>query len=441
MRRAVAGSAMTALVVVLAMTVPVSAAPGREPGSAATKVLQSARISTPVFVDGARAVFRDVRGHVYVANTPGDPFCVCPDDYSLQDVTLAAHTSARAASTPHGYVTVIGSVRERIVFRAKNGHVHQLWRNRGSAPWHDIDLTLAAATAARAVGDVVGWSPTGSQWQHVAYRGRDSHVHVLSWHAKTMRWKDADLTAHLSLVAHARSDPTYHSSVSKVGGKLRDGDALDYRSQDGHVHQLFHAAGHWSDLDVTAAAHTSWTSVGSPSGYFSGNSWPVVPQDSVLFRGANKHVYELRHNVSKDRWNLVDITKQTKAPLASADPSGTAVEFYDNFSPGQLVSYPDTSQHVVQVSRHTGDRQDPTPPPPNDPWSSNVKTSDVARSIDLGYDYALREAWVSPDRHVWMRSTDLSYFEANTDDLTTRLKAPKPTGAVSAYVVTTSLYP
>jgi hypothetical protein len=390
------------------------------------------------YVDSVRVVYHDARGHVFVAATPADPFCSCPDDYSVQDVTIAAKTKARAVGTPFGYVTVIGSVQERIVFRSADRHVHQIWRNRGNAVWHEVDLTTASGTQARAAGDIVGWSHETGGWQYVAYRGTDGHLHVLSWQAKVKHWHDLDLTKRLLLHGKVASDPTYHADLTSVAGKQRGSEALDYRSVDGAVHQVTHVAGKWTDLDVSHAAHSKVKALGRPSGYFSGNSAPVVPLDSVLFRGADNAVYELRNDVRTTTWLTVNVSKQAKAPLAASDPSGTSAEFYDYLKPGQLVEYTDIDHHLVVLYRDMGtrDAERSVPAPPNLPWIVwDDSTSGVSHLAPVSYDFALREAWVAPDRHVWMRSEDLTYLEKVADDLTVRVHAPLATGGVSTYVV------
>jgi hypothetical protein len=83
----------------------------------------------------------------------------------------------------------------------------------------------------------------------------------------------------------AASDPSSYFVAS-------DGSShVIYRSEDGHLHELFWRAGAVSHNDLTGLANAP-TALDDPAAYF-------LPQDGmhhVIYRSGDGHIHELRWN-------------------------------------------------------------------------------------------------------------------------------------------------
>jgi hypothetical protein len=118
-----------------------------------------------------------------------------------------------------------------VLYRADDGHVHELRLEPGSS-WKHADLTDGANGEA-ASSDPVGYvTPLDSQQTaRVVYLGRDAHVHELRLEAGGP-WKTADLTSLAGAPDGAGAPFPY---VTNFGGQT---PRVVYRGRDSHVQEL-----------------------------------------------------------------------------------------------------------------------------------------------------------------------------------------------------------
>ncbi len=112
-----------------------------------------------------------------------------PNPAKWHDKDLTLETGApTAAGDPMGYVF---ADTQHVVFRASDGHIHELWWKPNPATWYDKDLTKESI-APIAAGDPMGY--VFADTQHVVFRATDSHIHELWWKPNPATWYDKDLT-------------------------------------------------------------------------------------------------------------------------------------------------------------------------------------------------------------------------------------------------------
>jgi hypothetical protein len=151
----------------------------------------------------------------------------------MDDLSGYAHTPDPASDPAACYV--VRHDAHYVVYRAADGHIYLLqWY--GEAPVFGIDLT-AASSAPAAVGDPYIWDNASANRHHVVYRGKDKHVHDLSW-------APGAAPQHLDLCAAALSHPAGDAVGRQAGG----GDPIGfdgpthqhvvYVGMDGHIHEI-----------------------------------------------------------------------------------------------------------------------------------------------------------------------------------------------------------
>ena len=77
-----------------------------------------------------------------------------------------------------------------MVFRAQNGHIHEMSINPATGRWGQFDMT-AATGAPSAYGIPVGYEAGGAR---VVFRATDTRVHEMSIDPATVSWRQVDLT-------------------------------------------------------------------------------------------------------------------------------------------------------------------------------------------------------------------------------------------------------
>ena len=171
-------------------------------------------------------VYRDTVGHVHELwrDLRGQ---------GTGDLTTAAGAPP-AAGQPFVYFDPAGE-QVIVLFRSSDGHVRSLYGRAGGGTGHD-DLTVAIG-APRAAGDPVGWYSLHDQYQHVAYRGSDGHLHELWWkeHGDAGH---SDLTA-LAPGASPAGDPWPYYDAA------RSTNIVTFRSTDGRI-----CSAYWIDGGV-----------------------------------------------------------------------------------------------------------------------------------------------------------------------------------------------
>ena len=227
-----------------------------------------------------RVVYRAADGHIHELSVT--------NDWSHFDITAATNAPA-AAGEPFGYMADV----PRVVYRGVDGHIHELYLKDGQ--WKHYDLT-AATGAPTAAGDPMGYV---GDVPRVVYRGVDGHIHEL--YVKDT-WKHYDLTA-------ATGAPT---AAGDPMGYVGDVPRVVYRGVDGHIHELY-VKDTWKHFDLFSQATGAPAAVGEPFGYMTN-----VPR--VVYRGVDGHIHEL---YATDTWKHFDLFSQAAgAVTASGDPMG-----------------------------------------------------------------------------------------------------------------------
>jgi microsomal dipeptidase-like Zn-dependent dipeptidase len=108
-----------------------------------------------------------------------------------------ADSTRIAADELAGFVSDFpGSGGARVFYRGRDGHVWELYLPRSSGAWSSADLT-AAVGGAPAAGELAGFVTDfpGSGGARVVYRAEDGHVWELYLPRSSSAWSSADLTA------------------------------------------------------------------------------------------------------------------------------------------------------------------------------------------------------------------------------------------------------
>jgi hypothetical protein len=218
----------------------------------------------------ARVVYRADDGHLHEVRLEGGA-------WKKADLTELASAPA-AAGDPFLYVTENGSGETvRIVYLGSDAHIHELRLDAGSS-WKKADLSDLAG-APNAASGPVAYVPDADP--RVIYRGTDSHLHEVRLDGGS--WKKADLTA-LAGAGGAQGQPSAYGSREESNAIPR----VVYRAGDGHIEELRLEGGAWRKADLTALGGAP-SAAGDPVGYLSSGATP-----RVLYRGGDNHIHELR---------------------------------------------------------------------------------------------------------------------------------------------------
>ncbi len=151
----------------------------------------------------------------------------------------------------------------------------------------------------------------------VVYEGNNFHIYELSLPFHGAAWNLGDLTQ-LTGAPLAASGPSL-SNAGEPSAYVRSDNvsAVVYRGSDNHIHELslaLHGAA-WEKGDLTAltgAPAAAW----GPVAYRRSDS-----VNSVVFVGANHHIYEISLPFDGKAWTVADLTALTGAPAAAASPA------------------------------------------------------------------------------------------------------------------------
>lgn len=133
-----------------------------------------------------------------------------------------------AAGDPFAWFTAVDDTH-RVVYRASNGHLHELaWVN--VAPVQGRDLT-ALSGAPSAVGNVSGGYNPADNTQHVIFRSSGGRLHELWYFLGETAVHHVDLTAAYD-APPAADRPMYYASVRAPNQHVA------YRGRNGHIYEL-----------------------------------------------------------------------------------------------------------------------------------------------------------------------------------------------------------
>jgi hypothetical protein len=196
---------------------------------------------------------------------------------------------------------------QHVMYRGRDNHIHELSFNQARG-WKHADLTrkVDAPLAAQGVSGYT-WDVDGTQ--HVVYRSGDGHVHEL--------WSDGDSNWHLSHLTEATGAPLAASAPSGYTWDVDNTQHVVYQGQDGGVHELWYRRDTgWRYTDLSAIPGAA-TAESRPGGY----SWYADEAQHVVYRGPGGGLHELRFSLDS-RWQHHDLTAAAGAPPAQSRPLG-----------------------------------------------------------------------------------------------------------------------
>ncbi len=184
-----------------------------------------------------------------------------------------------AGGDPSPYYDPIRSTNI-VVYRGTDRHIRSLYWGPDGAIGED-DLSGFANTPP-AAGDPFAWFTVAEDAHRIVYRAADGHVHELFWPSVApVRGRD--------LTSLSGAPP----AVGNISGGYNAADNTQhviYRSNDGRLHELWFIVGETGvhHIDLTAA-YAAPFAVDRPVYY----ATQRAPNQHVAYRGTNGHVYEL----------------------------------------------------------------------------------------------------------------------------------------------------
>jgi hypothetical protein len=249
------------------------------------------------------------------------------------DALSAAAGAPRAVGSPAGFVQKDGT--KVVIYRRPNGHFQSLWWIGPATPGTE-DLTGPSGSPP-AAGDPVPYINTITGENIIAYRGTDGHIH-------TMYWTGPGAVGHANLSGSAGS-PKAAGDPAAYYSSRDDTHQVTYRSQDGHLHELW-----WvgnapvQSWDLIAATVGAPLADSDPAAYFSEGT----NTKHVFYRSANNHINEIFW-VPGGLPMHVDLTAAAQAPLAFDKPDAPAA-FTVEGPNSQHVVYHGADGHIHEIT-------------------------------------------------------------------------------------------
>lgn len=245
------------------------------------------------------------------------------------DALSAAAGAPRGVGSPAGFVQKDGT--KVVIYRLPNGHFQSLWWIGPATPGTE-DLTGPSGSPP-AAGDPAPYINTITGENIIAYRGTDGHIH-------TMYWTGPGAVGHDNLSGFAGA-PKAAGDPAAYYISRDDAHQVTYRSQDGHLHELW-----WvgnipvQSWDLIAATVGAPLAASDPAAYFSTGT----NTKHVFYRSANNHLNEIFW-VPGGLPMHVDLTAEAQAPLATDKPAAFTVEGPNS----QHVVYRGTDGHIHEI--------------------------------------------------------------------------------------------
>lgn len=327
-------------------------------------------------------------------------------NWQLADLT-ASTNSPLSGSGPAGYAWEKDNT-QHVIFFGVDDHIYELMTNLGSGVWYLADLTAAtgAPAPAKFLSSPSGYAWEGDDTQHIVYKGTDQHIYELMTKLGSGDWHLADLTT-------TTKGPLADSNPFGYAWEKDETQHIVY-SAKGHIYELItqKGSGDWANNDLTAAT-------GAPPGFGPmGYAWEGDNTQHVVYRGTDKRIYELKTSLGSGNWLLTDLTKEANAPPADSSPSGYAWE-KDNT---QHVVYKGTDRHIYELMNVMGSIswgcKDLT----------TETNAPLATTGPAGYvwegDVTQHVVYVGQYRHIYELMTELGSGNWHLADLTAATGAP-----------------
>jgi hypothetical protein len=198
-----------------------------------------------------------------------------------------------------------------VVYEGDDQHIWELYLS-GAQGWKIGDLTgqTGAPLADKGTSSDDAGRPAAyvrsDGFNAVVYRGKDKHIYEISLPLGGA-WKYGDLTAQAGAPL-AKWGPVAYRRFDKVNSVL-------YVGTNNHIYELYlpYGAQVWKYGDLTAQTGAPPTGSQSlPAAYVRSDY-----TNSVVYVGADNHVYEIYLRGGTLAWKYGDLTGQTGAPLAA----------------------------------------------------------------------------------------------------------------------------
>jgi hypothetical protein len=326
-----------------------------------------------------------------------------PPAYTDTDLTSASG-AILAAGNPFTYVFASHGV-QNIVYRATDGHVHELWRAGGGIGHSDLS---ALGHAPGAQGDPMAYVVAAQDVQNVVYRGTDNQIHGLYWSQGAVGHDVLTTLAH----APAAAGAPFGYMFDAIGFQN-----VLYRGSDGHLHGLWWSTGAVGHDDLTTLTHAS-PPAGDPYGYV----FPALGVQNALYRGTDSHLHGLYWSTGAVGHD--DLTLLSGAPA----PANAAVAYIAPNYGTQHAVYRGTDGHAHELYWSTG-------PVGHDDLTNDshapVPNGDPAAYFVAG-DGTHHVIYRSADNHLRALSWTTGFV--THDDLTLLTSAGAAAGNPSGYV-------
>jgi len=217
----------------------------------------------------------------------------------------------------------------------ENGHIYELVQYQDH-PWRFIDIMKKCIDAAPADGfALVGYAWKAAGTRHLAYTGRDSHLHELSA-AVNGEWSHGDLT---QLTNTPLPENSLLAAYPWEIGKTKQ---VVYTSGDGHIHELMTGLDStWKHTDLTDDTDAPLAGDSALTAY----AWKAGKTKQVVYTGVDGDVYELACG-QEAVWTFANLTGITAAPLAIG--SALAAYAWETGLAKQVV-YVGSNHHIYEL--------------------------------------------------------------------------------------------
>ncbi len=247
------------------------------------------------------------------------------DAPKLEEAILAGFTWEEGHSQQIAYASTLN----------ENGHIYELFQPQGQ-PWRVEDIMKKRTDAVPADGfALIGYPWKAAGTRHLAYTGRDGHLHELSA-AVNGAWSYSDLT---QLTDTPLPENSLLAAYTWEIGKTKH---VVYTSGDGHIHELMTGVdGTWKHTDLTDATDAPLAGDSALTAY----AWKAGKTKHVVYTGVNGDVYELARGHDAV-WTYANLTGLTGAPLAL----GSALVAYAwETGLAKQVVYVGSNHHIYEL--------------------------------------------------------------------------------------------
>lgn len=256
-----------------------------------------------------------------------------PGGWKHYDLQSFASGSPVEGHTPVPYVRSDGV--SAVVYLSRSGRIHELTLVSGGWHHHNLsDLTGAPVSLDWALGAYI----RGDGLSAVVYRGLGHHVHELALAGGT--WIHTDLTVHTGGPTPGPFDGELRAFARSDGAS-----AVVYTGGDGRVRQFAMAAnGGWASQNLTGDGGEPRAALQGLAGYVRTDR-----VNAIVYRGEDKHLYELTQGSRGEFDVLKDLTA-----ITGAAPAVGHVDAYNRADGTSTVIYEGPDFHIHELAHGGG---------------------------------------------------------------------------------------